>query len=97
MDVDSGSASPESFTKVLLCPPKELVECMFPDSFVFPTSLWPDGKSSLSKPSLAELFKQLCNDGLYSSGKWTAADPGRPDLVCARAQIFFHITHHGQN
>jgi hypothetical protein len=64
----------------LLCPPKALVECMFPDALVFPVSLLKprlrSGSflSTTSKLSVEALFEALCKGGLYSheDQMWTA-------------------------
>jgi hypothetical protein len=57
--------------ELLLCPPKALVECMFPDAFVFPASIFPSPVPS--KHTVNHLFQQLCQHGLYSpaEGGWT--------------------------
>ena len=71
-------STPHPSVEHLTCPPKALVECMFPDAFVFPASLlkeasMPSGSHSsmTSKPTVRALFDMLSNEGLYSQEKWT--------------------------
>jgi hypothetical protein len=96
MDIDQHShpySTPHSPVEHLTCPPKALVECMFPDAFVFPASLlkeasMPSGSPSsmTPKPTVRALFDMLSNDGLYSQEKWTGM---------ARAPDF-HKQHHNK-
>lgn len=89
MDVDSpeppspSTSIPSSSSNVqpLLCPPKPLVQCVFPDTFVFPVSLW-SGIQNANKRAwtVAEVFQILCTAGpglkpLYDVQKrtWTPA------------------------
>jgi hypothetical protein len=65
---------------LLVSPPQDLVECIFPDSFIFPPYHPVSGPSSAHKPStlagINTLFKNLCEKGLYSGKQWMRA----PDL-----------------
>jgi len=56
----------------LLCPPKALIECMFPDTFVFPASLFRDARQTTF--SIQHLFDTFCAQGLYSQTNrtWTS-------------------------
>lgn len=66
---------------LLLCPPQNLVECIFPDAFIFPPYA-PVSDSlhsrlpSVSRPTINTLFNHLCEKGLHAGERWT----GAPDL-----------------
>jgi hypothetical protein len=75
-----GSPSLVFKAQPLLCPPKPLVECVFPDTFVFPASLWTNSATGRSRdPSwtVDDAFRRLCTGPapLYDlqSKKWTVA------------------------
>jgi hypothetical protein len=76
-------ASP-STVQPLLCPPKSLVECVFPDAVVFPISLWTGSKTGAPRETtwtVAKAFDKLCvassdsKEPLYNIKKasWTPA------------------------
>lgn len=90
----SFSASP-STVQPLLCPPKSLVECVFPDAVVFPKSLWTGSKTDVLRETtwtVTEAFDMLCvtssdsEEPLYNikNASWTPASCA-PD---------FQVEHH---